>query len=244
MGAVVNGINVHGGMRAFGGTFLTFSDYMRGAIRLGAVMAAPSIWVFTHDSIFLGEDGPTHQSIEHVTALRAIPELWVVRPANAAEVAGAWELALNRVDGPTALILSRQGLPVGGTDSVPVAKGAYVVRDGSDVVIVATGSELATALGAADILEGNGKSVRVVSMPCREAFALQDDAYQAEVLGVGLPLVSVEAGTTFGWGDIVGKDGLAIGIDRFGASAPGPVLGEKFGFTPEQVAARVGEWLG
>jgi transketolase len=244
MGAIVNGINVHGGMRAYGGTFLTFSDYMRGAIRLGAVMGAPSIWVYTHDSIFLGEDGPTHQSVEHVAALRAIPELWVIRPGNAAEVAGAWEVALNRVDGPTALILSRQGLPVGGSDPVPVDKGAYVVRDGSDVVIVATGSELATVLGAADILEGDGTSVRVVSMPCRKAFLSQDDSYQASVLGEGISLVSVEAGTTFGWGDIIGKDGLAIGIDRFGASAPGPVLGEKFGFTPEQVAARVGGWLG
>jgi transketolase len=244
MGAIVNGINVHGGMRAFGGTFLTFSDYMRGAIRLGAVMGAPSIWVFTHDSIFLGEDGPTHQSVEHVAALRAIPNLWVVRPANAAEVAGAWEMALNRADGPTAFSLSRQGLPVGGTDPVPVDKGAYVVRDGSDVVLVATGSEVATALGAADILEGNGKSVRVVSMPCREAFDIQDEAYRSSVLGDGIPRVSVEAGVTFGWGDIIGSDGLAIGLDRFGASAPASVLGEKLGFTPEQVAARVSDWLG
>lgn len=244
MGAIVNGINVHGGMRAFGGTFLTFSDYMRGAIRLGALMGAPSIWVFTHDSIFLGEDGPTHQSVEHVAALRAIPNLWVVRPANAAEVAGAWEVALNRVDGPTAFSLSRQGLPVGGAGPVPVDKGAYVVRDGSDVVLVATGSEVATALDAADILEGNGKSARVVSMPCREAFEIQDDAYKSSVLGDGIPRVSVEAGITFGWGDIIGSGGLAIGLDRFGASAPASVLAEKFGFTPEQVAARVSEWLG
>lgn len=244
MGAIVNGVNVHGGMRAFGATFLTFSDYMRGAIRLGALMDAPSIWVYTHDSIFLGEDGPTHQSIEHAAALRAIPNLWLVRPGNAAEVAGAWELALNRVEGPTALSLSRQGLPVGGSDPVPVAKGAYVVREGSDAVLVATGSELATALDAAQILEDEGRSIRVVSMPCREAFMAQDDAYKASVLGDDLPLASVEAGTTFGWGDIVGKDGLAIGIDHFGASAPGPVLGEKFGFTAEQVAARVHTWLG
>jgi transketolase len=243
MGAVVNGINIHGGMRAFGATFLTFSDYMRGAIRLGALMGAPSIWIFTHDSIFLGEDGPTHQSIEHAAALRAIPNLWVIRPGNAAEVAGAWEVALNRTEGPTALSLSRQGLPVGASDPVPVAKGAYVVREGTDVVLVATGSELATALDAATILEGEGRSVRVVSMPCREALEIQDDAYKAEVFGDGLALVSVEAGTTFGWGDIIGKDGLAIGIDHFGASAPGSVLGEKFGFTPEQVAAKVSAWL-
>jgi transketolase len=244
MGAIVNGINIHGGMRAFGGTFLTFSDYMRGAVRLGALMGAPSIWVFTHDSIFLGEDGPTHQSVEHVAALRAIPNLWVMRPANAAEVAGAWEVALNRVDGPTAFSLSRQGLPVGGTDPAPVEKGAYVVRDGSDVVLVATGSEVATALDAADILAGDGTSARVVSMPCREAFDSQDDAYKSSVLGDGIPRVSVEAGITFGWGDIIGSDGLAIGLDRFGASAPASVLAEKFGFTPEQVAARVGDWLG
>jgi transketolase len=244
MGAIVNGINLHGGMRAFGGTFLTFSDYMRGAMRLGAVMGAPSIWVFTHDSIFLGEDGPTHQSIEHVTALRAIPDMWVVRPGNAAEVAGAWELALNRREGPTALSLSRQGLPVGGSDPVPVDKGAYVVRNGDDAVLVATGSELATALGAAEILDGEGKSIRVVSMPCREAFDTQDDAYKTSVLGGGLPLASLEAGVTFGWGDIIGKDGLALGIDRFGASAPGPVLAEKFGFTPQQVADKLRAFLG
>jgi transketolase len=244
MGAIVNGINVHGGMRAFGGTFLTFSDYMRGAIRLGAVMEAPSIWVFTHDSIFLGEDGPTHQSIEHVTALRAIPNLWVIRPANAAEVAGAWELALNRTNGPTALSLSRQGLPVGGSDPVPVGKGAYVVRDGSDCVLVATGSELEPALGAAEILDGQGKSVRVVSMPCREAFDGQDEAYRTSILGTDLPIASVEAGTTFGWGDIVGDGGLTIGIDRFGASAPGAVLAEKFGLTADHVAAKIADWLG
>ena len=244
MGAIVNGINVHGGMRAFGGTFLTFSDYMRGAIRLGAVMEAPSIWVFTHDSIFLGEDGPTHQSIEHVTALRAIPNLWVIRPANAAEVAGAWELALNRTNGPTALSLSRQGLPVGGSDPVPVGKGAYVVRDGSDCVLVATGSELEPALGAAEILDGQGKSVRVVSMPCREAFDGQDEAYRTSILGTDLPIASIEAGTTFGWGDIVGDGGLTIGIDRFGASAPGAVLAEKFGLTADHVAAKIADWLG
>lgn len=243
MGSIVNGITAHGGMRAFGGTFLTFADYMRGAIRLGSLMGIPSVWVFTHDSIFLGEDGPTHQSIEHVASLRAIPNLWVVRPGNAAEVAGAWEVALNRAEGPTALILTRQGLPTGDTATVPVAQGGYIVRDGSDAVVVATGSELEMALGAADILAGEGKSLRVVSMPCREAFAVQDDAYQASVLGGGLPVASVEAGTTFGWGEIVGRDGLALGIDRFGASAPAGVLAEEFGFTAEKVAARLRDWL-
>ena len=152
-------------------------------------------------------------------------------------------MALNRLEGPTALVLSRQGLPTGDTAAVPVAKGAYVVRDGSDAVVVATGSEVETALAASDILAEQGKSVRVVSMPCREAFAAQDDGYKASVLGDGLPLASVEAGTTFGWGDIVGSDGLSIGIDRFGASAPASVLAEEFGFTAAKVAAKLGAWL-
>lgn len=243
MGGAVNGITIHGGLRSYGATFLTFSDYMRGAIRLGALMGVPSVWVFTHDSIFLGEDGPTHQSIEHVTALRAIPNLYVIRPGNAAEVAGAWEVALNRTDGPTALIFSRQGLPVGGKDRAPVDRGGYVVREGSDAVLVATGSELSTALGAAEVLAAAGTSLRVVSMPCVEAFRKQDEAYRSEVLGDDLPVASLEAGVTFGWGDIIGSGGLAIGLDRFGASAPAGVLAEKFGFTPDQVAARIRDWL-
>jgi transketolase len=243
MGAIVNGITIHGGMRAYGGTFLTFADYMRGAIRLGALMGAPSVWVFTHDSIFLGEDGPTHQSVEHVASLRTIPNLWVMRPANAAEVAGAWEVALNRTEGPTALVLSRQGLPVGDTARVPVAQGGYVVRDGDDAVLVATGSEVETALGAADLLAEQGKSIRVVSMPCIEAFAAKDAGYRSTVLGDGLPIASLEAGVTFGWGDVIGSDGLAIGLDRFGASAPASVLAEKFGFTVGQVAAKIETWL-
>ena len=244
MGAIVNGITIHGGFRAYGGTFLTFSDYMRGAVRLGALMDVPSIWVYTHDSIFLGEDGPAHQSVEHISALRAIPNLWVVRPGNAAEVAGAWELALNRDDGPTALILSRQGVPVGGTDPAPVAKGGYIVREGSDVVLVATGSELHVAVDAAEILAERGTSVHVVSMPCREAFAAQDDSYKLSVLGNGLPRASVEAGATYGWGDVVGIDGLTIGVDRYGASAPAGVLAEKFGLTAPQVADKLATWLG
>jgi transketolase len=244
MGAIVNGINVHGGMRAYGGTFLTFADYMRGSVRLGALMGVPSVWVYTHDSIFLGEDGPTHQSVEHVASLRTIPNLWVVRPGTAAEVAGAWELALNRIEGPTALVLTRQGVPTGDTAPVPVAKGGYVVRDGDDAALVATGSELATALGAVELLAAEGMSVRVVSMPCVEAFQAQDHEYRNTVLGNGIPIASVEAGVTFGWGDIIGNDGLAIGIDRFGASAPAAVLAEQFGFTSEQVAAKLRAWLG
>ena len=244
MGAIVNGINLHGGLRCFGATFLTFSDYMRGAIRLGALMGAPSIWVLTHDSIFLGEDGPTHQPVEHLAALRAIPNLWVIRPGNAAEVAGGWEVALNRREGPTALVFSRQGMAAGGTEPVPVDKGGYQVRDGSDAVLVATGSELETALGAADILSAEGTSIRVVSKPCREAFLEQDEAYRAEVLGNGIPVASLEAGVTFGWSDIVGSDGLSIGVDRFGASAPAAVLAEKYGLTPDAVAEQLRNWLG
>jgi transketolase len=243
MGGIVNGINLHGGLRCYGATFLTFSDYMRGAIRLGALMGVPSIWILTHDSILLGEDGPTHQSIEQLAALRAMPNLWVMRPGNAAETAGAWEVALNRLEGPTALVFSRQGVAVGDMEPVPVAKGAYVARDGSDVVLVATGSELQTALSAAEILDDEGTSVRVVSMPCREAFEAQGAAYRAEILGEGLPIASLEAAVTFGWTDIIGSDGLAIGIDHYGASAPAAVLAEEFGFTPEKVAARISSWL-
>lgn len=243
MAAITNGISVHGGMRGFGATFLTFVDYMRGAVRLGALMGAPSVWVLTHDSIFLGEDGPTHQSVEHVASLRAIPNLHVIRPATAAEVAGAWEVALNRTDGPTALILTRQGLPVGDPVAVPVAKGGYIIRDGTDAVVVATGSEVPTALAAAEVLAEEGVSIRVVSMPCVEAFLAQDDDYRVSVLGDGLPMASLEAGVTFGWGNVIGRDGLKIGIDTYGASAPAGVLAEQFGFTPEKVADKLRAWL-
>jgi transketolase len=244
MGAIVNGMTLHGGVRGYGATFLTFSDYMRGSVRLGALMGTPSVWVFTHDSIYLGEDGPTHQPVEHVAALRSIPNLWVIRPANPAEVAGAWEAAVNRVDGPTALVLTRQGLPVpSGADPAPVGRGGYVVREGSDAVLVATGSEVWVALEAATLLEDLGISVRVVSMPCMEAFFDQDDAYRSDVLGGDLPTASLEAGTTFGWAAVTGRDGLNIGVDRFGASAPSAVLAEKYGLTPESVAARIEAWL-
>jgi transketolase len=244
MGAIVNGLNLHGGLRAFGSTFLQFSDYMRGAVRLGALMGVPSIWVWTHDSVFLGEDGPTHQPVEQIAALRAMPNLWVYRPGSPAEVAGAWQAAMNRTSGPSAIVLTRQGVQVPEHDSDPaqVASGGYVVRDGSDVVLVATGSELPTALAAAEALDGRGISARVVSMPCVEAFRVQPDAYRAGVLGA-LPAVSIEAGVTAGWGDVVGVDGLEIGIDHYGASAPAGVLAEQYGFTGPQVADRVADWL-
>jgi len=243
MGAAVNGMTIHGGLRAYGGTFLVFNDYMRPTTRLAALMEAPSIFVYTHDSFFLGEDGPTHQPIEHVASLRAMPNMWVIRPASASETAEAWEMALGRADGPTCLILTRQDLPEFERVSGSSHKGGYVVRDGKDAVLVATGSEVSLAVEAAGILAGQGIDLRVVSLPCWEAFFEQDDAYRASVLGDGLPIASVEAGTTFGWGRIVGNDGLALGIDHFGASAPAEVLAEKFGFAPDQVAARITEWL-
>lgn len=235
--AAVNGMAIHGGLRPYGATFFVFSDYMRPAVRLSALMEIPSIWVWTHDSVFLGEDGPTHQPIEHLASLRAMPNIWVIRPADANEVLKAWEIALNRTDGPVALVLTRQGLPTlpaGGE----VAQGGYVVRDGSDVTLIATGSEVVTALDSADLLHEDDISARVVSLPCWELFAQQPDSYRSEVLGTA-PRVSIEAASVFGWDRIVGDDGLSIGIDHFGASAPASTLAEQFGLTPEAVAARV-----
>jgi transketolase len=243
MGAAVNGMSIHGGLRAYGGTFLVFNDYMRPATRLAALMGAPSIFVYTHDSFFLGEDGPTHQPIEHIASLRAMPNMWVIRPASAAETAEAWEMALARTDGPTCLVLTRQGLAEFAREPGSAHRGGYIVRDGQDAVLVATGSEASLALDAAEVLAARGVELRVVSLPCWEAFSEQDDAYRTSVLGDGLPIASIEAGTTFGWGSIVGSNGLAIGIDHFGASAPADVLAEHFGFTPESVAARLEAWL-
>lgn len=244
MGAIVNGMTIHGGVRPFSSTFLQFADYMRPAIRLGALMETPSIYVFTHDSVFLGEDGPTHQPVEHLAALRAIPNLWVIRPGDHAETAGAWQLAVNRTDGPTALIFSRQGVPIPEHTIEPsrVAMGGYVVEEGGDVAIVATGTELWVAKLAAAKLRESGHSVRVVSMPCVEAFIAQDAGYRESVLG-NARLVSLEAGATYGWAEVVGSDALRIGIDHFGASAPWKVLAERYGLTPDAVAGRVAGWL-
>ena len=243
MAASVNGMALHGGLRPFGATFFVFNDYMRPATRLAALMGAPSIFVYTHDSVFLGEDGPTHQPIEHLASLRAMPGMWVIRPADATETAEAWEMAFARSDGPTCIVLTRQDLPV--LDRAPggVHRGGYVLRDGSDGVLVATGSEVWVALEAAALLVRRGIDLRVVSMPCWEAFFAQDDAYRAVVLGEGMPRVSLEAAATFGWERIVGSDGLAIGIDHFGASAPWQRLAEEWGFTPAAVADRVESWL-
>lgn len=243
MGTIVNGMAVHGGLKPYGATFFVFSDYMRPAVRLSALMKAPSIWVWTHDSVFLGEDGPTHQPIEHLASLRAMPDLWVIRPADAGEVRQAWEVALNRRDGPVGLVLTRQNVPDLDLPAGGVASGGYVVREGSDVTLVATGSEVWVAVEAANLLDGSGISARVVSLPCWELFFEQTEEYREEVLG-DAPRVSIEAAATFGWERIVGEDGLMIGIDHFGASAPDRVIAEHLGFTPDAIAQRVRDFLG
>ena len=241
MGALMNGMVLHGGVRPFGGTFLVFSDYMRPSVRLAALMGAPAVYVWTHDSVFLGEDGPTHQPIEHIASLRLIPNLHVVRPADPAETAVAWEHAINRVEGPTALILSRQGLSVPDTapDHDAVARGGYVRRDGSDVVVIATGSEVGLAEESAAELEAKGISLRVVSMPCVECFTSQPNEYQKQILGMDMPVYTFEAGTTGVWRGFTLNGGEAIGIDRFGASAPASTLAGAFGFDAETVARRI-----
>ena len=223
MGGVVNGMAGHGGIvRPYGSTFLQFADYMRGAIRLSALMGLEDAWVYTHDSVGLGEDGPTHQPVEHLAALRAIPELVVIRPGDANETAAAWRTILEDLDGPAALILSRQDLPIlPDADFDGVARGAYVLRgdDDPEVAIVGTGSELSVAIGAAELLTADGVRARVVSFPSWELFAAQDDAYRDSVLPPGLPAVAVEAGVSQGWDHWVDR---VVAIDRFGASAPGP----------------------
>ncbi len=249
MGAVVNGIAYHGGFIPYAATFLTFSDYMRGSVRLAALSGLHVIYVFTHDSVGLGEDGPTHQPVEHYAALRAIPELWFVRPGDANEAVAAWALAIERRDGPVALALTRQKLPtLAGTASLArsgVARGGYVLRPASSeaggavpqLILIATGSELHLAMGAAEILEADGIATRVVSLPCWERFADADAAYRDSVLPPEVrKRVSVEAGVSLGWERWVGDQGTIVAIDRFGASAPGPVVLEQLGFTVERVA--------
>jgi len=243
MGAIINGIVLHGGTRAYGGTFLVFSDYMRPPVRLAALMKIPSIFVWTHDSIGLGGDGPTHQPIEHLAALRAIPGLDVVRPADANETAVAWRVTLEKHDGPVGFALSRQNLPVIDPDKAKGAeKGGYILEEGSkglpEVILVATGSEVSLALQARELLEADGASVRVVSMPCIEWFRAQPSSYQQQVLPPDIKArVSIEAGVPQGWREIIGDTGEVIAIDHFGASAEGNVLFEQFGFTPDRVVA-------
>jgi transketolase len=246
MGAIVNGLNLHG-FRAFGATFLIFSDYMRGAMRLAALMRLPSIFVFTHDSIGLGEDGPTHQPIEQLAGLRAIPDLYVVRPAGANETALAWRFAIRQTEHPVAMALSRQGLPVWNPSAVPrdaIERGAYVLRHSfregqPDLILIGTGSEVHVCTAAADLLEADGIATRVVSAPCLDTFAEQDQSYRDEVLPPGCRArVSVEAASPLGWGAWTTEDGAAIGMITFGASGPHKDLYEHFGFTPERVADR------
>ncbi len=244
MGAAMNGIVLSRALRPYGGTFLVFSDYMRPAIRMAALMGIPTVFVFTHDSIAVGEDGPTHQPIEHVMSLRAIPNLWVIRPADANETAAAWKMALARTDGPTALILTRQALPVlAGVRLEGVERGGYILSDvpNPQAAIVATGSEVALALEAQQLLAAEGISVRVVSLPCWEAFEAQLEDYRQAVLPKSLPTLSLEAGTTLGWERYAHK---TVGLDRFGASAPYADVYSKLGFTRERVAAEVKSLLG
>ena len=244
MGSIMNGMAVHGGVRPYGGTFLVFSDYMRGAIRLAALMEAPVIYVFTHDSIGVGEDGPTHQPIEHVASLRAMPFMTVIRPADANETRVAWQVAIAHQDGPVALILTRQALPVLDRSTYApaedAARGAYVLADvpDPDVILIGTGSEVHLAVAAKALLAERGIQARVVSMPCQEIFNAQPEEYREQVLPSRIRArVAVEAGTTFGWHKYVGLDGAVVGLDRFGESAPYATVYKELGLTAEAVAA-------
>jgi len=244
MGAIMNGLALSRALRPYGGTFLVFSDYMRPAIRMAALMGTPTIFVFTHDSIAVGEDGPTHQPIEHLMSLRAIPNLWVIRPADANETAAAWRMALERADGPTAIILTRQALPVlTGVSIEGVMSGGYVLSDApqSKAAIVATGSEVSLALEAQKLLAEEGIPVRVVSLPCWEAFATQPEAYRQEILPRSLPTLALEAGTPLGWERYAHR---TVGLERFGASAPFADVYAKMGFSKERVASEVKLLLG
>jgi transketolase len=241
MAGIVNGLALHGGIvRPYGATFLQFADYMRPAIRLSALMGLNVAWLFSHDSVGLGEDGPTHQPIEHLAALRAIPGLTVIRPSDANETAVAWRVIVEQLEGPACLILSRQGLPVLDRSTLApadgLARGGYVLADGGEAVIVATGSEVSLALEAREQLAAHRISARVVAMPSLELFAAQDSGYRDRVLPPGIPSVSVEAGVAQGWEGLVDR---SISIERFGASAPGPEVTARLGITPEAVAQAV-----
>ena len=245
MGAMLNGMALHGGFIPYGGTFLTFSDYQRNALRMAALMRQRCIFVYTHDSIGLGEDGPTHQPIEHLESLRIIPNMRVWRPCDAVETAVAWREAIQRTDGPTSLVLSRQGLPAqtrSAQQLAQVARGGYVLNqeaaDAADVVLIATGSEVQLAMSAAAELQGEGVAARVVSIPCVYVFMQQDAGYRESVLPEGLRArVVVEAGVPRGWAGIAGPNGRVLGISKYGASAPGDQVFEHFGFTAEAVKA-------
>jgi transketolase len=244
MGAIANGMAYHGGVRSFTATFFVFSDYERPAIRMAALSKLPVIFVFTHDSIGVGEDGPTHQPVEQLAALRAIPNLWVIRPADGNETAQAYRLAMKRTDGPVAMVLTRQKAPTLDRDKLApaagLAKGAYVLGDAAggspQVILIATGSEVTIALAAQEKLMASGIRARVVSMPCWELFSEQSAEYRDSVIPRDVPArISIEAGVSLGWHRWVGDHGVTIAIDRFGASGPGSVLIKQFGFTPDNI---------
>jgi transketolase len=245
MCAVMNGLALHGGFIPYGGTFLVFSDYARNALRLAALIGTHAIYVFTHDSIGLGEDGPTHQPVEHAASLRLIPNLDLWRPCDTLETAAAWMAAIERKTGPTALLLTRQNVPFVKRDQQALAnvrRGGYVLKNGNDApraVIIATGSEVALALGAQERLAAEGVPVRVVSMPSTGTFDRQEETYRSEVLPRGVPRVAVEAGVSDLWRKYVGTEGAVVGLDRFGESAPGDQVFKHFGFTADHVAAAV-----
>jgi transketolase len=239
MMAAVNGMACHGGLLPFGSTFFTFSDYCKSALRMGALQSSHSLYIFTHDSVGLGEDGPTHQPIEHLMALRAVPQLTDFRPADANETSACWGLMVERKSAHF-MALSRQDLPVLDLNKYKVfegcRKGAYVLEEfGKDVIIVATGSEVEVGLKAANELKGAGINATVISMPSWKIFEEQSEEYKNSLLPHGVPKISIEAGSTLGWYKYVGRDGIAIGIDRFGASAPGPTALEKLGISVPHV---------
>lgn len=244
MSAAMNGISLHGGSKTYGGTFFVFTDYLRAAIRLAAISKAPVTYVFTHDSIAVGEDGPTHEPVEQLSSLRGMPNLSVIRPADGNEVVAAWEQAITSTDHPTVLVLTRQNLPVlPGTKENSrknVAKGGYVIspQDGDQPtgILIATGSEVALAIEAQKELKKQGKDVSVVSLPSFDLFEKQDAAYKESVLPKAVrKRMSIEMGATFGWERYVGLDGVMLGIDKYGASAPGNTVIEQYGFTVENV---------
>ncbi|MBM3145054.1 MAG: transketolase [Chloroflexi bacterium] len=244
MGAIMNGLALHG-LRPYGGTFLVFSDYLRPAIRMAAMMGLPVIYVFSHDSIGLGEDGPTHQPVEQLASLRLIPNLVTIRPADGNETSQAWKTALERKDGPTALVLTRQNVPQIAPADNHLARGAYVLSEpewiAPEIVLIATGSEVEIALAAKAKLADEGIAARVVSMPSWELFDAQAEEYRASVLPPDLPRLAIETGVSLGWSHYVGPDGAVIGLDRFGASAPYQTIYEKFGFTAENVVEKARE---
>jgi transketolase len=252
MGSIVNGIGAHGGcVKPYGSTFLIFSDYMRPAVRLSALMELPVVWVWTHDSVGLGEDGPTHQPVETYAALRAIPNLWFMRPADANETAWAWKVALERTDGPVALSLSRQKVPtLDRSDLAPasgVEQGAYTLWESAsspDLILISTGAEVGLTLEAGRRLAADGTAVRVVSMPCWEIFESQPADYRDEVLPPEVKArLSVEPGVALGWSRWVGDRGASVSLEHFGASAPGGTVLEHFGYNLENVVARASALL-